>query len=97
MLRRVDGDLHALIPATEGRDAGLAGRGSPDDADSRGLGQNDPLAPLTCGQALFELLVATTPRARMYIFNQAGHYPYREHPDEFNAVVTSFVDFWTHR
>jgi 2-hydroxy-6-oxonona-2,4-dienedioate hydrolase len=60
-------------------------------------GQNDPLAPLTCGQALFELLVASTPRARMYIFNQAGHYPYREHPDEFNAVVTSFVDFWTPR
>jgi pimeloyl-ACP methyl ester carboxylesterase len=33
----------------------------------------------------------------MYIFNQAGHSPYREHPDEFNAVVTSFVDFWTPR
>ena len=28
----------------------------------------------------------------MHVFNEAGHYVFREHPDEFVGVVTRFVE-----
>ncbi len=52
---------------------------------------NDPLAPLPAGQLLFDMIAKTVPQSRMYIFNQSGHFPYREYPDEWNEVVTDFV------
>jgi pimeloyl-ACP methyl ester carboxylesterase len=57
-------------------------------------GRNDPSAILAQGLALFELLCAGNPHTRMWIVNQAGHFPYREHPDEWVRMVTSFVDSW---
>jgi 2-hydroxy-6-oxonona-2,4-dienedioate hydrolase len=54
-------------------------------------GHDDPLAPLDSGLLLFDLLCKTVPNIRMHIFNQAGHFPYREHPEEFDSLVTSFV------
>ena len=54
-------------------------------------GQNDPSAVVSGGLALFELVSASTVRAQMHIFNQAGHYCYREHPEDFARVVTSFI------
>jgi pimeloyl-ACP methyl ester carboxylesterase len=54
-------------------------------------GQNDPSAVVSGGLALFELVSASTERAQMHIFNQAGHYCYREHPEDFARVVTSFI------
>jgi pimeloyl-ACP methyl ester carboxylesterase len=54
-------------------------------------GHDDPLAPLPCGLELFELLCAKHPDVRMHIFNQAGHFSYREHPREFNALVSDFI------
>jgi pimeloyl-ACP methyl ester carboxylesterase len=27
----------------------------------------------------------------MHIFNQAGHYSYREHPEDFARVVADFI------
>jgi 2-hydroxy-6-oxonona-2,4-dienedioate hydrolase len=52
---------------------------------------NDPTATIDQGHALFDLIARNTPDARMYIFNRAGHFSYREHPAEFNAMVRSFV------
>lgn len=54
-------------------------------------GFNDPTATLGQGQAFFELVAGSAPRAQMHVFNQAGHFSYREHPQAFNEVVRSFV------
>lgn len=65
----------------------------------RGLGKptllawayNDPTATIDQGQALFDLIARGTVDARMYIFNRAGHFSYREHPAEFNDMLRSFI------
>ena len=54
-------------------------------------GFNDPTATLSQGHAFFELVAGSAPRAEMHILNQAGHFSFREHPAEFNAVVRSFI------
>jgi pimeloyl-ACP methyl ester carboxylesterase len=54
-------------------------------------GYNDPSAKVRSGYDLFDLIAASTDRAQMHVFNHAGHYSYREHPDDFNAVVISFI------
>lgn len=54
-------------------------------------GKDDPSAVLSGGLALFDMLAASTPRAQMHIFNRAGHYSYREHPEDFARVVSSFI------
>lgn len=55
-------------------------------------GKNDPSAVISSGLALFDMVTASTKRAQMHIFNQAGHYSYREHPEDFACVVTSFIN-----
>jgi pimeloyl-ACP methyl ester carboxylesterase len=30
----------------------------------------------------------------MYIVNKAGHFHYREYPDEFNHNIIAFIDYW---
>jgi 2-hydroxy-6-oxonona-2,4-dienedioate hydrolase len=55
-------------------------------------GYNDPSAKVRSGYDLFDLIAASTARAQMNVFNQAGHYSYREHPEDFNAVVTRFIE-----
>ncbi|MFQ5852026.1 MAG: alpha/beta fold hydrolase [Candidatus Binatia bacterium] len=54
-------------------------------------GKNDPSAVISGGLALFDMVAASTKRAQMHIFNQAGHYSYREHPEDFARVLTSFI------
>ena len=60
-------------------------------ADLTGLGLHDPTATLDQGQALFDLIVRSTPDSRMQVFNRAGHFTYREHPAEFNELLRSFI------
>ena len=52
---------------------------------------NDPTASIQRGQALFELIASSTPRAQMHVFNRSGHFCYREHPKAFNELIRSFV------
>jgi 2-hydroxy-6-oxo-6-(2'-carboxyphenyl)-hexa-2,4-dienoate hydrolase len=52
---------------------------------------NDPTATIDQGYALFDLISGATPDARMYIYNRAGHFSYREHPVEFNEMLRSFI------
>ena len=54
-------------------------------------GKNDPSAVLSKGMELFDTVAGSAPRSQMHIFNQAGHYCYREHPKDFANVVTAFV------
>ena len=58
-------------------------------------GRNDPTAVLPLGQALFELIAEANDRTRMFIVNRAGHFHYREYPEEFSLNVTTFITFWT--
>lgn len=54
-------------------------------------GKNDPSAVLPGGLALFDMVAASANRSQMHIFNRAGHYSYREHPEDFARVVTGFI------
>ena len=54
-------------------------------------GANDPTAILPQGQALFDLIREHAPRAHMHVVNHAGHFHYREYPEEWNRVVTNFI------
>ena len=37
------------------------------------------------------LLAPSVSRAQMHIFNNAGHYSYREYPEDFARVVSDFI------
>ena len=52
---------------------------------------NDPTAVLERGHALFAMIADKESRAQMHIINKAGHFNYREHPKEFNAVVQGWI------
>lgn len=54
-------------------------------------GFNDPSAPVELGYRLYELIASQVPRSELHIFNEAGHHSFREHPEEFNKVVTAFL------
>lgn len=54
-------------------------------------GYNDPSAAISVGIELFDLVASSALRAQMHIFNKAGHYSYREHPEDFVRVVTDFI------
>ena len=57
-------------------------------------GKNDPSAMLKNGLALYDVIAEKTPNLRMIIANHAGHFHYREHPDEWNQNVINFIDYW---
>src|SRR5262249_61585597 len=57
-------------------------------------GKNDPSAILAVGLALFDMIAEKNPRARMLIVNNAGHFHYREHPEEFARNVINFATAW---
>ncbi len=54
-------------------------------------GFNDPTAPLSLGIKLFELIAARERQAYFNIINEAGHFPFREHPERFNEIVNGFI------
>ncbi len=37
------------------------------------------------------------PKISMIIMNASGHFPYREHPEAFNAHLMTFIDIWNAR
>ena len=55
-------------------------------------GVNDPTATLDQGFCLFEMLAEKEKRTDMHIFNQAGHFTYREHPEAFNRLIVDYVN-----
>jgi len=50
--------------------------------------------PAKTGLALYDVISAKNPRTRMLIITRAGHFHFREYPEEFNYNVTSFIDYW---
>jgi len=57
-------------------------------------GKNDPAADQIEAESLFNIIADTNPRARLLVTNAAGHFHYREHPEEFAHTVISFTDYW---
>jgi len=55
-------------------------------------GLNDPTATIERGRELFGLIASRQARAEMHVFNQAGHFVYRERPAEFNSVVLNWME-----
>jgi len=58
-------------------------------------GKNDPSALLATGLALFDMISEQNRRTRMLIANKAGHFHYREYPDEWVRNVLNFLGAWT--
>ena len=57
-------------------------------------GRNDPSVTMQNGVALFDVLGEKNPRVRMIVINKAGHYHFREYPEEFNHNVIRFLHNW---
>lgn len=55
-------------------------------------GYNDPTATMEQGRALYDLIAARERRAQFNVFNQSGHFTYREHPAAFNATLHAFIE-----
>lgn len=58
---------------------------------------DDPHAMMRGELGFFDIIGAKNPRVKMIVVNDAGHFPYREHPEQFNADLAAFVDFWKGR
>lgn len=56
------------------------------------FGANDPTVATEGAFDLFEMIGAHQRKTEVHIFNQAGHFSYREHPERFNALLSDFVD-----
>jgi pimeloyl-ACP methyl ester carboxylesterase len=52
---------------------------------------NDPTATIERGQLLFKAIAEKERQAEMHVFNKSGHFVYREYPNEFNALLKSWV------
>lgn len=55
-------------------------------------GFNDPIAPIDLSYDLYDRLSQIEFRSQMHVVNQAGHYSFRERPDEFNQVFSDFIE-----
>jgi 2-hydroxy-6-oxonona-2,4-dienedioate hydrolase len=58
-------------------------------------GRNDPSAILRAGLELYDVLAEQNPDVRMIVANKAGHFHFREYPDEFNRNLINFIDYWS--
>lgn len=55
-------------------------------------GFNDRTVLVERGMELFAMISAHERRTTFNLFNESGHFPYREHPARFNALLAGFVD-----
>jgi 2-hydroxy-6-oxonona-2,4-dienedioate hydrolase len=55
-------------------------------------GFNDRSASFDRGRDLFERIASRERRASFHLINEAGHNPYRERPEQFNAIMASFLE-----
>ncbi len=53
--------------------------------------RNDATATLDRGIALFDLIAARERQTALHVFNESGHFPYREHPARFNECIAAFI------
>ena len=91
MLDRVDQQFRADVQIVkyETLDAIRAGRLKAPTLVVWGL--NDPSAPVALGYELFQHIALALPQTQLHVFNQAGHYVYREHAAQLNQLIVDFV------
>ena len=65
--------------------------------DTLGWSAADPHSMQRRQMELFDIVGAKNPRVKLIIVNEAGHFPYREHPEQFNDALMHFIDFWNRR
>ncbi|MEI6669495.1 MAG: alpha/beta hydrolase [Acidobacteriota bacterium] len=46
------------------------------------------------GVSFYDILGEKNPRVKWTVHNKAGHFMYREYPDEFNYDIASFINYW---
>jgi pimeloyl-ACP methyl ester carboxylesterase len=77
-----------------------AQQGSRDKAIARPVllywGYNDPISPFGQGLRLYELIGDKQHRTQFHAVNEAGHYPFRERPEEFDRVIAAFAEGASH-
>ena len=56
----------------------------------------EPSSQMRAGLELFDILEAKNPKVQWIVVNNAGHFAYREHPEQFTQDVTHFIDYWEH-
>jgi pimeloyl-ACP methyl ester carboxylesterase len=55
---------------------------------------NAPHADMRGGIELFEIVGAKNPRVKLIVINDAGHFVSREQPEQFNADLIQFIEYW---
>lgn len=60
-------------------------------------GKDEPTAMLRGELGLFDIIGAKNPKVKLIVLNEGGHFMYREHPEQFNQDLISFIDFWAHQ
>ena len=53
-------------------------------------GYNDPSMTYEVGIGLFKLMSTSNPKSQLHLFNNCGHSPYIEYPEEFNRLIKDF-------
>ena len=59
-------------------------------------GYNDRTAEISRGLDLFKRITAHDRHAQLHIINKSGHFPFREHPGEFNRILADFAALHSH-
>jgi 2-hydroxy-6-oxonona-2,4-dienedioate hydrolase len=54
-------------------------------------GYDDRTATVDRGIEIFRMIARHERRTQFHILNQAGHFPFREHPERFNALLARFI------
>jgi pimeloyl-ACP methyl ester carboxylesterase len=57
-------------------------------------GEADETAQLKGEIGLFDVIATKNTRVQMIVFNNAGHFMYREHPQEFNDLLVTWIGYW---
>jgi len=57
-------------------------------------GETDATAQLKGEIGLFDVIAAKNTRVQMIVFNNAGHFMYREHPQEFDDLLVTWIGYW---
>jgi len=55
---------------------------------------DEPTAMLRPELGFMDIVGANTTRVKLVALNEAGHFPYRERPEQFAAEVKNFIEFW---
>jgi 2-hydroxy-6-oxonona-2,4-dienedioate hydrolase len=88
MLARITGEGKLQMPVLM-----VAGKN-----DVLDWGETDATAQLKGEMALFDLIAAKNTKVQMFVVNNGGHFMYREHPEEFNSMFITWLDYWqTHQ